>query len=514
MKPELAKMIDREEMPSPPTVAVELLRLVGQPEVRIDEITRVISADPALATKLIDYCNSPLTLSTRRISSLHQAVTMLGLRTLRLLSLSFSLMDTRNDRGFPYEEFWRRSLGMAIASKRFAAVNGIEDEDECFLMGLVYHLGLMGIGVCYAEELSQRFGDRCVLDELTPKIEHDLSGTNRFELGACMLARWNFPDSMIGVLAKRNTSPETQDCFYATAERLAQLMLSGTTDLREVVGLRKYVCQNFGLAETQFDEMFNGMLNDWKGYQPLFNFDTIAFESLHDLEAQAKQSMVEISLSMERTIREMSHKHDELLQLAWIDGLTQLKNRTAFNNEVPEASQSYLRESQSFGLMIADIDHFKNFNDTFGHTAGDCILREVGHCLKRHLRKSDHVYRFGGEEFVLLVSNCEFESVMRVGERLRTAIEDLRVDYEDYQLCVTVSMGICWVDRGKHNSFEEIFETADACLFEAKRKGRNRCVVSTTESEPRRVVFEKNASPGPLTLESSTEPSCSPAAAR
>ncbi|MCC9600348.1 GGDEF domain-containing protein [Stieleria sp. JC731] len=505
MKPELAKIIESQEMPSPPTVAAELLLLAGQPDVKIDEIAQVISADPALAAKLIDYCNSPMVMANRKISSLHQAVTLMGIRTVRMLSLSFSLMDARGAAGFPYEEFWRHSLGMAIAAKRLAIVCG-GDEDESFLMGLVYNIGVMGLGICFSDAYEQRFTKKYLLTELSVRIERDISGTDRYELGACLLDHWNFPETMVKTLEERRFHLDQPRCIYGCAEKLARVMLARDTDLRDVVDVRKEVCAIFSLSESQFDKIFDGILEDWRNYESLFNFETIAFESLRELETRAKRSMVEISMNMERTIREMSQQHDELRQLAWIDALTQLKNRTAFDNEVQDASRTYLQNSQSFGLMIADIDHFKSFNDTFGHSAGDCVLREVGCCLKRNLRKADHVYRFGGEEFVLLVSNCDFEQTMRVGERLRSSIQDLRVSYEDYELCVTVSMGICWVNQGQHNSFEELFEAADSCLFEAKRKGRNNCVAAMANGTSAPMMVEATSGSAPLILDALATP--------
>ena len=108
MNPDIAKIVDGENMPSPPTIAARLLDLVNQPDARIADITKVISADPKLSAKLIDYCNSPIVASARTVGSLQQAIPLLGMRTLRLLSLSFSLMDTQGQSGFPYQEFWRR----------------------------------------------------------------------------------------------------------------------------------------------------------------------------------------------------------------------------------------------------------------------------------------------------------------------------------------------------------------------------------------------------------------------
>lgn len=476
MNPNLAKIVDGENMPSPPTIAAKLLDLVNQPDARIADITKVISADPKLSAKLIDYCNSPIVASARTVSSLQQAIPLLGMRTLRLLSLSFSLMDTQGQAGFPYQEFWRRSLATAIAAKLIAK-QAEQNADECFLLGLVFNIGAMGIGSAYSQELGERFENDDLLDKLTTEIEREVSGANRYEVGACLLQKWNFPANMIEVLQSYNVEDPNQTTkLFCVSQEVGKLLLSIEPSNRDIYGVRKTAEEMLGIGEDQFSELFDRMIEEWKGYETLFKFESIAFDSISELESRARESMVQISLGMERTIREMSEQQQELRELALLDGLTQLKNRSAFDAEVFQVSNEFRRESKSFGLIIADIDHFKSFNDTYGHAAGDTVLRAVADCLKANCREYDTVYRFGGEEFVILVGDCDYESTLSVAERLRKAIEEMQVEFAGNALCVTTSLGICWVDRGRHDGFNVLFEKADASLYEAKRKGRNTCV--------------------------------------
>ncbi len=495
MNPDIAKIVEGENMPSPPTIAARLLDLVNQPDARIADITKVISADPKLSAKLIDYCNSPIVASARTVGSLQQAIPLLGMRTLRLLSLSFSLMDTQGQSGFPYDEFWRRSLATAIAAKLIAK-QAEQNADESFLLGLVFNIGAMGIGNAYSDELALRFESDQLLDKLSVDIEREICGADRYEVGSCLLEKWNFPVAMIEVL--KTYDPDAADLpskLFCVSQQVGKLLLSAEPADREIVGVRKSAGEMLGIQVEQFDALFDAMIAEWKGYETLFNFESIAFESIKDLEARAKESMVQISLGMERTIREMSEQQHELRQIALLDSLTQLKNRSAFDAEVFQLSNQFRRQSQSFGLIIADIDHFKIFNDTYGHAAGDDVLREVAACLKRNCRQYDTVYRFGGEEFVVLVGNCDYDSTLKVAERLRNAIETLQVDVGGNKLCVTTSLGVCWVDRGRHDNFNTLFEKADASLYEAKRKGRNNCVAITASSAHPSVIDAAGSHP-------------------
>lgn len=501
MNPEIAKIVDGENMPSPPTIAAKLLDLVNQPDARIADITKVISADPKLSAKLIDYCNSPIVASSRSVSSLQQAIPLLGMRTLRLLSLSFSVMDTHGHDGFPYEEFWRRSLATAIAAKLIAKYSE-QNADECFLLGLVFNIGAMGIGNAYPKELASRFSQDDLLEKLSTTVEREICGANRYEVGACLLEKWNFPQSMIETIEKYDIdqpSPTTK--LFFISQQVAKLLMSSEPSDRDLFGVRKSAREMLGINDEQFDSLFDEMICEWKGYETLFHFDSIAFDSIADLEVRAKESMVQISLGMERTIREMSEQQNELRELALLDSLTQLKNRSAFDAEVFQVSNEFRRESKSFGLIIADIDHFKKFNDTYGHAAGDVVLRAFANCLKESCRQCDTVYRFGGEEFVVIVGDCDYESTLRVAERLRSAVEALQVEFGGNALCVTASFGICWVDRGRHDGFDHLFQKADASLYEAKRKGRNNCVAITASAlrNPAiNVVVTPTASTNPI----------------
>lgn len=483
MKPEIAKIINGENMPSPPTIAAKLLDLVNQPDARIGDITKAISADPKLSAKLIDYCNSPIVASSRTVGSLQQAVTLLGMRTLRLLSLSFSVMDTRGGNGFPYERFWRHSLGTAIAAKTLSKHAGF-NADEDFLLGLVFNVGLMGIGAEFTGELSKRFEDDNFLESLSTSAERAICGTDRYEVGARLLEKWNFPVDMVQVLDEyKGKDGDTRSRLFFVSQLLSKLLLSTEPDAKLLTDCRQVALELMAIDDSQFGDLFDQMIAEWKGYEGLFNFDSIAFESVNDLEAKARASVVQLSLGMEQTIREMSAQQQQLRELALQDGLTQLKNRSAYDVETSMLSEQLRSRSSSFGLIIVDIDHFKSFNDTYGHAAGDVVLRSVAESLKQNCRKADPIYRFGGEEFVILLGECDYEPTVNVAERLRKSIESLRIEYAENLLCVTASLGICWVHRGVHDDFQKVFDAADLSLYEAKRRGRNSCVASIMPPE-------------------------------
>jgi diguanylate cyclase (GGDEF)-like protein len=131
------------------------------------------------------------------------------------------------------------------------------------------------------------------------------------------------------------------------------------------------------------------------------------------------------------------------------------------------------RAAQFLGVLMIDLDHFKNFNDTYGHDAGDAVLRETGAFLTRGIRAEDFVCRFGGEEFVVILPTANPEAACARAERLRLKMKELTVLHQGRSMgMLTVSIGVAvFPEHGV--SPKELMAAADAALYEAKRGGRN-----------------------------------------
>jgi diguanylate cyclase (GGDEF)-like protein len=159
-----------------------------------------------------------------------------------------------------------------------------------------------------------------------------------------------------------------------------------------------------------------------------------------------------------------------LYRLAITDELTQLFTVRHFHTRIEE----YERHEQKFGLLMLDLDHFKAINDRWGHLAGDEVLRQVARLLTRTLRVVDSAYRYGGEEFAVLLPERDFAAARRVAERVRQGVEGLEILLEGGgKVTVTVSVGIA-ICPGGGASAQKFVAAADAALYEAKRGGRNR----------------------------------------
>lgn len=171
-------------------------------------------------------------------------------------------------------------------------------------------------------------------------------------------------------------------------------------------------------------------------------------------------------------IRKINFMYTQTKQLSITDALTNLYNRRYFETTFKREFARAKRYNSDLSLAVIDIDFFKQINDTYGHLCGDYVLRELSWLMTDNFRQTDMVFRYGGEEFVILLTETPFDTASIPVERLRKAVEYNRFKFKGTELNVTISAGI---SSGKDvNDISEMFENADKALYMAKEEGRNR----------------------------------------
>jgi len=158
-----------------------------------------------------------------------------------------------------------------------------------------------------------------------------------------------------------------------------------------------------------------------------------------------------------------------------IDPLTGAFNRRSFETIIQKLLEISQITDAPITLAMADLDYFKKINDTFGHLAGDEALKHFVNIIKRNLRKSDYVFRIGGEEFLILLPNTELKDAVEIVERIRKDLEENSLHYDGKEIKITASFGLAEVDKEKY--INEIIKKADEKLYKAKESGRNKVVV-------------------------------------
>jgi diguanylate cyclase (GGDEF)-like protein len=177
----------------------------------------------------------------------------------------------------------------------------------------------------------------------------------------------------------------------------------------------------------------------------------------------------------------VSRLFNELRKLSLHDALTGLLNRRAMEETLQARVRSSRRSGEAFVVMMLDLDYFKRINDDFGHAVGDLALKHVSHLLQGALRDVDHLARFGGEEFVLLMPGASLAQAQPVAERLRQMLATNPLKQESFAVNLSVSIGLAeW--RGYDDDAPDLLRRADAALFQAKVQGRNRVVTALRDS--------------------------------
>lgn len=166
-------------------------------------------------------------------------------------------------------------------------------------------------------------------------------------------------------------------------------------------------------------------------------------------------------------------RYKQAVEQASRDPLTGVKNRLAMNDALEREVDLAQRQALPLSLLVIDIDHFKGFNDRHGHAFGDDVLIAVSNTIAHTIRRSDLLYRYGGEEFVVLASHTDADGAMLLAERIRESVAALHT-VRGRQVTVHVSIGLSRL--GNNESGGDLFKRADAALYRAKQNGRNRCV--------------------------------------
>jgi diguanylate cyclase (GGDEF)-like protein len=207
-----------------------------------------------------------------------------------------------------------------------------------------------------------------------------------------------------------------------------------------------------------------------------YNWEKFEIEFLQEFVTQ-------LSLAIEQSLlfQELQTANLELQRLAALDGLTQLANRRRFDQYLNQEWRRSTRDLSPISLILCDIDHFKIYNDTYGHQIGDDCLKQVAGTLRLAVnRPADLAARYGGEEFALILPNTNTEGALYIAETIRTMIKELEIVHvlSPVNPYVTLSMGIATIIPHRNTNYNALISAADKALYDAKRSGRDRVCIS------------------------------------
>ncbi len=258
--------------------------------------------------------------------------------------------------------------------------------------------------------------------------------------------------------------------------------LHNTLDIHTLIQLfTKEVQNTFHIAKVFYSLPEEGNNNTCKesplhhcyyqlvlGEQSLGDICFTRLQAFHDEELTVLENYLFSLLSPLRN----ALQYRQAIQASLHDPLTGIKNRMAMEQSFAREIDLAKRNQNAFSVIILDIDYFKKINDTYGHHIGDIILKSITKTVTQCTRKSDMFFRYGGEEFVLLLQNTTQKGAEKLAERIRHTVEQTNYLCENHNITLTVSLGVSNLTDAHHNA-ETLFKQADAALYYAKEHGRN-----------------------------------------
>ncbi len=488
-----------KELPALPASAVEVLRLTSAGDASASDLAAVIERDPSLAAKLLKLVNSPLFGVRREVTNVRQAVALAGQRVVRVTALSVSFseqINTKQSAGFDYESFWRSSLTGAVAGRLIARAAAPEIAEEAFIAGLLAQIGRLAAHAVapdlYARAIEMKDRDGCRLRE----AERAVFGVTGAALGRALLERWNLPGSLCAAVGASQGDDAGLD---GPVRRLAEIVRAACAvselfcreigaveidlvreEVRRLAGLDEHAVEDaLASIDTHVRQIARDMSLEIGSTADYAEIRTQAAAELARLTFEAETERTATLARAEEAEAEARQLHEEskhIIRAATTDSLTGLANRAAFEQRLEELL-SAPNAAGRVALFLMDVDHFKVFNDTYGHQAGDEVLRAVAAALRDAARGEAAVARWGGEEFIAAGRFRTEREAVGLGDRLRAAIAAVCVRWDGAALNVTASVGVAFAAAG--TTAERLIGDADARLYEAKRAGRNRVVVSS-----------------------------------
>lgn len=208
------------------------------------------------------------------------------------------------------------------------------------------------------------------------------------------------------------------------------------------------------------------------------NTDTINFDIPSNVLDEIQMNIQNIIESFDipddnklDVIKKINFMYTQTKQMSITDPLTKLFNRRHFEVEFEREFMRAKRYNSPLSIAVADIDFFKKINDNYGHSCGDYVLREIAYIISNNFRQTDLIFRYGGEEFVIILTETSGENALIPLERLRKAVEDHCFKYNNQDLKITLSIGVS--SNMELATTSEIFDAADKALYNAKNNGRN-----------------------------------------
>jgi diguanylate cyclase (GGDEF)-like protein len=489
-------------LPSPPAIAVKILNTVQNTDCSLGDLEKIISADPALISKLLRIANSAIYSLPNKVGNINRALTILGTNLIKNIALSFVITENLrgdNKTAFHFDYFWRRSVTAAVAAELASARLHLKN-DDIFVGGLLQDIGVLILHLAKGEEYDKAL-EHCIANGGTglSHSEKTMFGFDHQQVGGLLLEHWGIPES-ITLPIRFHHRPESAPASHqqtALVLKIANLLSaicngSETTDL--VAELQDKLSAAFNISPEQSRELLDDVAGKSIDILKIFDIDPGQIKPYSQLLQEANEELGRLNFSYEQLVlalkeakdkserfaEELRQLNQRLEQMAFRDGLTNLNNHRFFQDILQREMARTRRYGHPLCLIMFDIDFFKDVNDAYGHPAGDQVLVNLAKAISGAVRPSDIIARYGGEEFTVILPETDRIGMKVFAERLRRCAAAVTTLFNGHTIKVTISIGGVQYSPTDTITQQELIEAADKGLYLSKKNGRNRVTIVTT----------------------------------
>jgi len=482
----LDKVLSSPKLPSLPAIALEVIDLVQDPDVSLKQIAETIQHDPAMAGKILKTVNSSFYGQPKRITTITNALVVLGLNSVKTLALGFSLVSQMKDadvEGFDHTNYWLRCVTCSAASKTLCEKSGKGEPEEAFLGALLQDLGMLAMNAALEAEYNAVYKESKKIHRDLGPLEREAFEVDHAEVGAALAEKWRLPGILIDCIKfhERPTSCKSDSLHLvrcvALGAQIAEMMdPTQNTDPEQTNKMATRANQWLGINPCEFEMLIETVAERAREVQKLLEVPCVVADA-SEIMGRAAETLQNITLQTAMEAQQLEKQNQELSEAATRDPLTGASNRKAFDDFMIEQFEKTKQGGGPLSILFSDTDHFKNFNDTHGHQVGDKVLVEQSKLLQSLCPEGGMVSRYGGEEFAIVLPNVDRRAATVYAEKIRKAVEllDTVKDTTGKPLTITNSIGVATYEGVLFKSHAQLVLAADKAVYAAKGAGRN-CV--------------------------------------
>jgi diguanylate cyclase (GGDEF)-like protein len=483
-------------LPTTVSVAMKFVELGKDPDAEPGDYAKVISSDSSLSSKLLSLANSSWFGVRNKVTKPQTAVNLLGLGTVRTLAISYCLTGLHNDLRLAPEEsrmLWSASLCKAVAAKQYALQFDKKMGEEAFTAALFQDFAMAILYAVAREPMGALLRDPQVSWQALLQKERDLFRLDHAEMGRVVAQKLELPDMFIDAVAFHHNREHLKGMLdrhvLADAVHVASLFphCLDAWNAQDGEELRQFLAEHANAAEPaallegiqkEYNQIYAYFESGGKPQTNLTRLLETAAKEAADNTTRLVGTVHELLQQAASTGKEMYQilkQSNDLEEAVNKDPLTGALNRDGLNARAADLLGKFARYGVPMAVVYLDIDRFKGLNDTCGHACGDMALRQLVATVQGCIRQSDLLARVGGDEFLLLLSDCGEEDAARVVERIlaKMAKEPIS-DGRGHSATATLSAGFLWISPlAQVDSLEHLVSAADQLMYQAKRAGGN-----------------------------------------